>query len=154
MGIATVTKVMSSQKTRLVFEIVNSGVSSDTYVPKYAFLSMFRLVISMTFVPFSNLVSLLQFTFRVNPVTVRPSCVSKCVHSWKREMVLVSFTEETDEDDLIGGFRLKHNGDGDSQTVWEDGPAIVAMKKGAVLVLDEVDLGMLKDHVSSANPCW
>lgn len=51
-----------------------------------------------------------------------------------REMFLVSITCETDEDDLLGGFRLQ-----DGNTVWQDGPVVAAMKRGAVLVLDELD---------------
>ena len=57
----------------------------------------------------------------------------------KREMVRVNITIETDEDDLIGGFRLV-----DGKTVWQNGPVIVAMERGAVLLLDEVDLGSNK----------
>lgn len=57
----------------------------------------------------------------------------------KREMVRVNVTIETDEDDLLGGFRLKNG-----ETVWEDGPAIVAMERGAILLLDEVDLASNK----------
>ena len=53
-----------------------------------------------------------------------------------REIYRVNITAQTDEDDLIGGFRLL-NGD----TVWVDGPAVVAAKKGAILLLDEIDLG-------------
>jgi len=56
-----------------------------------------------------------------------------------RECIVTSFDEETGEEDLIGGFRLI-----DGSTVWEDGAAVVAMKRGAVLVLDEVDMGMMK----------
>ena len=56
-----------------------------------------------------------------------------------REMVRVNITIETDEDDLIGGFRLI-----DGKTVWQNGPVIVAMERGAVLLLDEVDLGSNK----------
>lgn len=51
-----------------------------------------------------------------------------------REYIPVSITTETDEDDLLGGFRLK-----DGNTVFEFGPAVVAMLRGAVLLLDEVD---------------
>jgi MoxR-like ATPase len=54
-------------------------------------------------------------------------------------MVRVNITIETDEDDLIGGFRLV-----DGRTVWQNGPVIVAMERGAVLLLDEVDLGSNK----------
>jgi hypothetical protein len=57
----------------------------------------------------------------------------------KREMIRVNITIETDEDDLIGGFRLQ-----DGKTVWQNGPVIVAMERGAVLLLDEVDLGSNK----------
>lgn len=56
-----------------------------------------------------------------------------------QELVSVSITQETDEDDLLGGFRLK-----DGATVWHDGPVIVAMEKGAKLLLDEIDLGTTK----------
>lgn len=57
----------------------------------------------------------------------------------KRELVRANITIETDEDDLLGGFRLV-GGD----TVWQDGPVIEAMKRGAVLLLDEVDLASNK----------
>ena len=57
----------------------------------------------------------------------------------KRELVRVNITIETDEDDLIGGFRLVNG-----ETVWQDGPVITAMNRGAVLLLDEVDLGSNK----------
>jgi MoxR-like ATPase len=56
-----------------------------------------------------------------------------------RECVRVNVTIETDEDDLIGGFRLV-----DGNTVWQDGPVVVAMERGAILLLDEVDLGSTK----------
>jgi hypothetical protein len=54
----------------------------------------------------------------------------------KRELIVVPITAFTDEDDLFGGFRLV-GGD----TVWVDGPVIEAMKRGAILLLDEVDNG-------------
>lgn len=54
----------------------------------------------------------------------------------KREMIRVNITIETDEDDLLGGFRLVNDA-----TKWFDGPVIRAMKTGAILLLDEVDLG-------------
>jgi len=57
----------------------------------------------------------------------------------KREMIRVNITIETDEDDLIGGFRLV-NGD----TVWHNGPVIEALERGAVLLLDEIDLASNK----------
>ena len=57
----------------------------------------------------------------------------------KRELIRVNITIETDEDDLLGGFRLQ-----DGETVWHDGPVVDAMKRGAVLLLDEIDLASNK----------
>ena len=52
-----------------------------------------------------------------------------------RDMVRVNITIETDEDDLIGGVRLVNGATG-----WHDGPVVEALRRGAVLLLDEVDL--------------
>ena len=57
----------------------------------------------------------------------------------KREMVRVNITIETDEDDLLGGFRLV-----DGETIFHKGPVVDAMERGAVLLLDEVDLASNK----------
>ena len=56
-----------------------------------------------------------------------------------RELIRVNITIETDEDDLIGGFRLI-----DGNTVWHNGPVVEALERGAVLLLDEVDLASNK----------
>ena len=56
-----------------------------------------------------------------------------------RELIRVNITIETDEDDLIGGFRLV-----DGNTVWHNGPVIDALERGAVLLLDEIDLASNK----------
>ena len=56
-----------------------------------------------------------------------------------RDFVRANITIETDEDDLIGGFRLMNG-----ETVWHDGPVVMAMKRGAVLLLDEIDLASNK----------
>jgi cobaltochelatase CobS len=53
----------------------------------------------------------------------------------KRECYRINITAQTDEDDLLGGFRLING-----NTVWQDGPVVSAMKSGGVLLLDEVDL--------------
>ena len=57
----------------------------------------------------------------------------------KRECIRVNITIETDEDDLLGGYRLQ-----DGQTVWQNGPVIEAMERGAILLLDEIDLASNK----------
>ena len=57
----------------------------------------------------------------------------------KRELIRVNITIETDEDDLIGGFRLVNG-----ETVWHNGPVIEALERGAILLLDEIDLASNK----------
>jgi MoxR-like ATPase len=54
----------------------------------------------------------------------------------KRDFFRVNITRQTEEDDLLGGFRLV-----DGNTVWQDGPVVAAMKRGGILLLDEIDLG-------------
>jgi MoxR-like ATPase len=56
-----------------------------------------------------------------------------------RALYRVNITIETDEDDLLGGFRLVNG-----ETVWFDGPVVEAMRTGSVLLLDEVDLASTK----------
>ena len=65
--------------------------------------------------------------------------VSQACAELNREMVRVNITIETDEDDLIGGFRLV-----DGETKFNLGPVAQAMEKGAVLLLDEIDLASNK----------
>jgi len=65
--------------------------------------------------------------------------VTQACAELKRELIRVNVTIETDEDDLLGGYRLK-----DGQTVWQNGPVIEAMERGAILLLDEVDLASNK----------
>jgi len=62
--------------------------------------------------------------------------VEQCCAKLKRECYRVNITRQTDEDDLLGGFRLING-----NTVWCDGPVVSAMKNGGVLLLDEIDLG-------------
>ena len=64
--------------------------------------------------------------------------VQACAEN-KRELIRVNITIETDEDDLLGGYRLR-----EGQTVWQNGPVIEAMERGAVLLLDEIDLASNK----------
>ena len=56
-----------------------------------------------------------------------------------REFIRVNITVEVDTDDLLGGFRLVNG-----ETVWHDGPVVEAMNRGAILLLDEVDLASTK----------
>ena len=57
----------------------------------------------------------------------------------KKELIRVNITIETDEDDLLGGFRLING-----ETKFVPGPVIEAMERGCTLLLDECDLGSNK----------
>jgi hypothetical protein len=65
--------------------------------------------------------------------------VEQACSQLKREMIRVNITIETDEDDLIGGFRLVNG-----ETAWHNGPVIEALERGAILLLDEIDLASNK----------
>ena len=65
--------------------------------------------------------------------------VEQACSQLKRELIRVNVTVETDEDDLIGGFRLING-----ETAWHNGPVIEALERGAILLLDEIDLASNK----------
>ena len=65
--------------------------------------------------------------------------VEQACASTGRELIRVNITVETDEDDLIGGFRLVNG-----ETVWHNGAVIEALERGAILLLDEIDLASNK----------
>ena len=56
-----------------------------------------------------------------------------------REYCRIQITPETDEDQLIGGIRIK-----DGSTTFQDGPVVEAMRRGAILMIDEIDRGSNK----------
>ena len=66
-------------------------------------------------------------------------CIEQACSQLKRELIRVNITIETDEDDLIGGFRLVNG-----ETIWHNGPVIEALQRGSVLLLDEIDLASNK----------
>ena len=65
--------------------------------------------------------------------------VTQACAELKRELIRVNITVETDEDDLLGGFRFVVGA-----SVWHVGPVVDAMKWGALLLLDEIDLASNK----------
>ena len=69
----------------------------------------------------------------------KTSMIHEVCAKLKRDLIRINITVETDEDDLLGGFRLRNG-----ETIWEDGPLIVAMKTGAIALIDEVDLASHK----------
>ena len=69
----------------------------------------------------------------------KTSMIREVCAKLKRDMIRINVTVETDEDDLLGGFRLVNG-----ETVWQDGPLVVAMRQGAIALIDEVDLASHK----------
>ena len=69
----------------------------------------------------------------------KTTMVEQACAKTKREYVRVQITPETDEDDLIGGFRLING-----ETVFAKGPVLKAMEQGAILLIDEIDRGSNK----------
>ena len=102
----------------------------STFVPFGSFKDVKSIIKSKQFYPaFITGLSGNGKTF-----TVEQACAQL-----NRELIRVNITIETDEDDLIGGFRLI-----DGNTVWHNGPVTEALERGAILLLDEIDLASNK----------
>jgi len=104
--------------------------TDDTFVKFGSFADVKRILTSKQFYPtFITGLSGNGKTFGVEQACAQ----------LKRELIRVNITIETDEDDLIGGFRLVNG-----ETVWHNGPVIEALERGAILLLDEIDLASNK----------
>ena len=97
------------------------------------------LVISLMLKRLFSPVYSIQRSLRVFLVTVKRSPVEQACAQLGRELIRVNITIETDEDDLIGDFRLV-----DGATAWHNGPVVEALQRGAILLLDEIDLASNK----------
>ena len=102
----------------------------SNYVPFGNFTDLKKVVKSKEFYP----IFITGLSGNGKTVSVEQACAQS-----NRELIRVNITIETDEDDLIGGFRLVNG-----ETVWHNGPVIEALSRGAVLLLDEVDLASNK----------
>ena len=102
----------------------------DVFVPWGHFKDIKQIVSSKTFYP----IFVTGLSGNGKTMNVTQACAQT-----KRECIRVNITIETDEDDLLGGYRLQ-----DGQTVWQNGPVIEAMERGALLLLDEIDLASNK----------
>jgi hypothetical protein len=125
------------QATTMNLQTIGTNISESliptpnkNYVPFGNFSDVESIISSKMFYP----VYITGLSGNGKTMMVEQACAKA-----RREMVRVNITAETDEDDLIGGFRLV-----DGQTVWHNGPVVMAMERGAVLLLDEVDLGTIK----------
>ena len=116
--------VVPSQEQNIV------PVKDSTFVPFGSFKDVKSIIKSKQFYPaFITGLSGNGKTF-----SVEQACAQL-----NRELIRVNITIETDEDDLIGGFRLI-----DGNTVWHNGPVTEALERGAILLLDEIDLASNK----------
>ena len=102
----------------------------DGYVPFGNFADVKKVIQSKLFYP----VFITGMSGNGKTFSVEQACATL-----NRELIRVNITIETDEDDLIGGFRLVNG-----NTVWHNGPVVEALERGAVLLLDEVDLASNK----------
>ena len=130
--VATVTPITSLKMKRLVTDITDNLVPEKdrTYVPFGFFKDLEMIVSSNMFYPvFITGLSGNGKTFMVEQVCAK----------LKRECIRVNISIETDEDDLIGSNTLV-----DGNVVYREGPILLAMKRGAIVILDEIDRGSNK----------
>ena len=127
---------LTAQEIERAYEApsANSAVNyipekDDSYVQFGNFQSVRKVIQSRKFYP----IFITGLSGNGKTMSVEQACATT-----KRELIRVNITIETDEDDLIGGFRLV-NGD----TVWHNGP-VVELWKGSILLLDEIDLASNK----------
>lgn len=145
----TVTRTKSTKKVEAVLDTVKTSdaimnLEHDVKTQKIDLVPM-RASGYVRFGHFDDVLSIIK-SRRFYPIFVtglsgngKTVMVEQACSIANREMFRVNITIETDEDDLLGGFRLV-----DGATVWHNGPVVSAMERGAVLLLDEVDLASNK----------
>ena len=129
-AVENIEKSFSAPAVQPVVEQDIVPVKDSTFVPFGNFKDVKKIIQSRNFYPtFITGLSGNGKTF-----SVEQACAQL-----NRELIRVNITIETDEDDLIGGFRLVNG-----ETVWHNGPVIEALERGAILLLDEIDLASNK----------
>ena len=115
----------AAQMQSIVNDEKNFASKDDTFVPWGAFHDIVKIVKSGMFYPtYISGLSGNGKTFMVEQACAKVN----------KEFIRVQINPETDEDDLLGGFRLI-----DGETVFAKGPVLKAMENGAILLLDEID---------------
>ena len=129
-AVENIEKSFSAPAVQPVVEQDLVPVKDSTFVPFGNFKDVKKIIQSRNFYPtFITGLSGNGKTFSVEQACAQLG----------RELIRVNITIETDEDDLIGGFRLVNG-----ETVWHNGPVIEALERGAILLLDEIDLASNK----------
>jgi len=115
----------AAQMQSIVNDEKNFASKDDTFVPWGAFHDIVKIIKSNMFYPtYISGLSGNGKTFMVEQACAKVG----------KEFIRVQINPETDEDDLLGGFRLI-----DGETVFAKGPVLKAMENGAILLLDEID---------------
>ena len=121
-----VVDISSAAKMQSIVNEEKSFAKADpTFVPWGAFHDVVKMIKSEMFYP----VYVSGLSGNGKTFMVEQAC-SKL----NREFIRVQINPETDEDDLLGGFRLING-----ETVFSKGPVLKAMENGAILLLDEID---------------
>jgi len=120
--------VLSVVETPIVKNLIPE--KNDTFVQFGNFADLKKILSSRIFYP----IFITGLSGNGKTFSVEQACAQL-----NRELIRVNITIETDEDDLIGGFRLVNG-----STVWHNGPVIEALERGAILLLDEIDLASNK----------
>ncbi len=131
--VETAESVDTVNKAAMIISSLTGNIvptKDDVFVPWGHFKDMKSIVSSKQFYP----IFITGLSGNGKTMNVQQACAQT-----KRECIRVNITIETDEDDLLGGYRLQ-----DGQTVWQNGPVIEAMERGALLLLDEIDLASNK----------
>jgi hypothetical protein len=121
MNSSTYNLVMPSSDVPLI------PVKNDTFVPWGHYDDISTILASKQFAP----VYITGLSGNGKTTMIEQICASS-----GRDLIRVNITAETDEDDLIGGFRLVNG-----ETKFVFGGVVQAMQRGAILLLDEIDLG-------------
>lgn len=122
-------KILTMAKLSMNIEVL-IPVQDTTFVPFGFYKDLQKIIKSKMFYP----VFISGLSGNGKTTMVEQTCANL-----KREAIRVNISIETDEDDLIGGNTLV-----DGNVVYREGPVLTAMKRGAVLILDEIDRGSNK----------
>lgn len=127
--VAMMAPVVQMTSRRVVAPVSDSFVpeKNSTYVPFGSYTDIKKIISSKMFYP----IYITGLSGNGKTFMVEQICANL-----NREMVRVNITKETDETDLIGSYELI-----DGNTVRREGPVIIAMRRGAVLLMDETDYG-------------
>jgi hypothetical protein len=124
-------QVMAFKPKRAIIEMDSTIPAKDkTYVPFGFFRSLEQIIKSKTFYP--------VFITGLSG-NGKTTMVEQVAAKLQRECIRVNVSIETDEDDLIGGNTLQ-----DGNVIYREGPVIMAMRRGAILLIDEIDRGSNK----------